>query len=270
MSDEALRKHMALQQANQHNHKQPSKPVQDNTNPAALNVMDELFTRLKAISAVGSAFKTESEEKIVKQEWMLAFKEEGIVKQSMIDDGVELFRVKARKNRGTTWFPSIGGFVDLCVGSEDKQALAERAYNLFIKRESQIDTVGKMVTAGHAFDLRKMEASKSKKAFIELYLEFAQNNPIEPLEAFALTDGVQLTKEQQKDRENRTEGAKNEFFDKFNAFTVKNPSIPAEAVTKALEETHGIKQGSLKQYAKTPKQLEDEKKRQLAAIANKL
>lgn len=267
MSDEALRKHMALQQANKHNHKQPSKPVEDNTNPKALASIDEIFTRLKAIGSVGSAFKTPQEEAIVKQEWMLALREEGVTKQSMIDDGIDAFRVKARQSRGTAWFPSIGEFIDLCLGDNNKLEYAERAYNLFIKRERQIDNVGREMLIDNLFDLRAMPAEKGKKRFIELYLEFASRMEIQTLEAFALTETVQLSEEQQKDADNRANDARKDFMSKFNSFALKDTDVPIEMVEKAYNvKPVGIQQGSLKTYAKTPKQLEEEKQRQLDMI----
>ena len=112
-------KQVALIQANAHKFKQPSRPIEDNTSPKALASIDEIFTRLKAIGSVGNAFKTPQEEAIVKQEWMLALREEGVTKQSMIDDGIDAFRVKARQSRSTAWFPSIGEFIDMCLGSDN-------------------------------------------------------------------------------------------------------------------------------------------------------
>ena len=218
MSDEALKKHMLLQQANQHNHKQPSKPVQSNNNPQALNVMDELFTRLKAISAVGNAFKTDEEEKIVKQEWMLAFKEEGVTKQAIIDDGLESFRVKARKSRSTTWFPSIGEFIDLCLGSDDKLKFAERALEIFINpkwKQKQICNIGQMVVSKHYYQLKSCKSSETNKKFIELYLKYAEDEPVMTLDAFSLTDGVTLSKEQKLDAEKRTQTAQADCMSKI-------------------------------------------------------
>lgn len=263
MSDDALRKHMVLQQANQHNHKQTEQGQQDNKNPAALNVVDELFTRLKAITSVGSAFKTASEEAIVKQEWMLAFREEGVTKQSMIDEGIENVRIKARKSRSTTWFPSVGEFIDLCLGNNNKLDYAQRALDLFNSAQKQIDSVGQMVVSKHAFDLKQMRAADTNKQFIELYLSYAANNEVTALEAFALTETVQLSPEQLKDANNRKLNAQNECLNQLHGLFGKPK--PKEAVVEPTKQA-GVQQGSLKTYAKTPAQLEAEKQRQLDMI----
>jgi hypothetical protein len=113
--------------------------------------------------------------------------------------------------------------------------------------------------------LKQLKAEQTNKQFIELYLGYAENNPIEGLEAFALPETVQLSPEQAKDKQDRTEGAKNEFFAKFNKFTEINPQIPAETVEKAI----GIEKGSLKSYNKSQKQLEQERDRQLKAMGLK-
>jgi hypothetical protein len=261
-------KQVALIQANAHTFKQPARAVEDNTNPTALSSIDEIFTRLKAIGSVGNAFKTPQEEAIVKQEWMLALREEGVTKQSMIDDGIDLFRVKARKARGTTWFPSIGEFIDMCLGSNDSLEYAERALKLFNRSERQICTVGKMLVGEHHFNLKKLPAKESNKLFIDLYLELAKNNDIEPLEAFALTETVQLSKEQQKDADNRKQEAQNRFFKQFGRLAEdisKDNSVkPVKVVSK------GVQKGSLKVKFKSPRKLEEEKQRQLESIQGML
>jgi hypothetical protein len=235
MINEAAKKQVAAIQASAHTFKQSAKPIQDNTHPRVISVIDKLFLQLKAITAVGNAFKTPQEEHIVKQEWILAFAEEGIRGQDVIDVGVEMVRIKARKSRGTTWFPSIGEFIDMCLGSDNKIEFAERAYNLFIKREQQIDTVGRMVTASHSFELRQMKAADCKKGFIELYLKYAENNPIEQLEAFALTETVQLSPEQQKEADKRAQAAQSEFLAKFSGIAAEKPKEPVKKVKPGLK-----------------------------------
>lgn len=258
-------KQVAAIQANAHNFKKPSRPVEDNTNPRALSSIDEIFTRLKAIGSVGNAFKTPQEEAIVKQEWMLALREEGVTKQEMIDDGIDAFRIKARQSRGVAWFPSIGEFIDMCLGSDDSLEYAQRALTLFNSGQKQTCTVGKMLVGQHHFRLKQMKASESNKLFIELYLELAKNNAIEPLEAFALPESVQLSPEQEKAKQARIQTEQDKFFGLFNQFRELNPQIPAETTEKAF----GIKQGSLKSYNQSQKQIDEIKRNQLEAIKGK-
>lgn len=259
-------KQVALIQASAHKFKSTSRTIEDNTNPRALSSIDEIFTRLKAIGSVGNAFKNADEERVVKQEWMLALREEGVTKQHMIDDGIDSFRVKARKTRGTAWFPSIGQFIDLCKGSDNTMQYAERALKLFNSGQKQIDSVGRMVTAEHSFELRQMKASESNKMFIEYYLSFAGNNEIKPLESHLLTETVQLSEEKQKDAENRANEARNSFLNKF--------SVLISSKQKKDEVKHqntGIVQGKIKHKEyKSPSMLEAEKKRQLDLIKDKL
>ena len=164
------------------------------------------------------------------------------------------------------WMPSVGKFISMCEQNDDVAEYAKRALALFNSAQKQIDSVGQMVVSKHSFDLKRLPADKTEKQFIELYLSYAQDNAIESLDAFALTETVQLSPEQLKEAEKRTEAARNEFFGKFDRFITQNPNITPEVATKAIEEHHGIKQGSLKQHAKTPAQLEQEKQRQLAMI----
>ena len=165
----------------------------------------------------------------------------------------------------TDWLWSVGKFIKMCDQSNDLLPLAQRALDLFNSAQKQVDSVGQMVVSKHAFNLKQMKAEQTSKQFIELYLKYAENNAIEPLEAFALTETVQLSPEQLKDKQKRTQAAQDEFFSKFNKFVEKNPGIPAETVEKAI----GIKQGSLKTYNKSVKQLEEEKQRQLDAIKHR-
>lgn len=256
-------KQVALIQANAHKFKKPSRPVEDNTNPKALASIDEIFTRLKAIGSVGNAFKTTQEEAIVKQEWMLALREEGVTKQSMIDDGIDSFRVKARQSRGTAWFPSIGEFIDMCLGSDSALEYAERALKLFNRGQKQTCTVGKMLVGEHHFNLKKLPATESNKRFIELYLELAKEHDIEALEAFALTETVQLSKEQQKDADKRAHVARDEFFAMFGNVKEDKP------VEKPKKEAGGVSKGSTGIKAQTQKQADENRDKQLKAMGLK-
>jgi len=166
----------------------------------------------------------------------------------------------------TDWLPSVGKFIKMCDQSNELLPLAQRALDLFNSAQKQIDNIGQMVVSKHAFSLKQMKAAETNKQFIELYLSYAENNPIEGLEVFALTETVQLSPEAQKAKQGRTEDAKNEFFAKFNAYTEKNPNVPTEIVEKVI----GIKQGSLKSYNKSVKQLDEERQRQLDAIKGKM
>ena len=250
-------------QQNQSGFKQPAKPIEDNNHPKVVSTMAELFTRLKAITTVGNAFKTQEEEHIVKQEWVLAFAQEGIKSQDIIDRGVEAMRIKARKSRSTTWFPSIGEFIDACLGSDNRQELAERAYKLFITGQKQIDTVGRMVTASSSFELRQLKASECKKQFIELYLQFAENNAVEPLESHLLAEEVQLSHEQQKEAEKRSETARNEFLGKFSGLIAdKLDKKPIKQVKT------GVQSVKPQRTYKSVAQCDKERERQLKAIKN--
>lgn len=262
MSDEALRKHMALQQANQHKFKVNGPSMETNNNPKALSSIDEIFTRLKAIGSVGNAFKTAQEEAIVKQEWMLALREEGVTKQHMIDDGIDSFRVKARNTRGTAWFPSIGEFISMCLGSENKLEYAARAYDLFINQERQIDNVGQIVIGRHGFELKTMKAAGCKKHFELYYLKYAESNKITTLDAFSLTDGVSLSPEQEKAAQARTLAARDEFLASVGQLIGKPVIEPIKISTKKAELTTG----KIKTSFKSQRQMSDERDRQLAAV----
>ena len=156
------------------------------------------------------------------------------------------------------WMPSVGKFIKWCEQSDDVTEFAKRALNLFNSAQKQIDNVGKMVVSKHGFDLKRLPADKSEKRFIELYLQYAQDNPIEACESHLLTETVQLSEEQQKDADNRALIAQNQFLNKFKAETAKEAKVEP-----MKHENVGVKTGSLKVYKKTPIQKEDEKQRQL-------
>lgn len=244
--------------------KQPKPTMEDNTNPRALSSIDDIFTRLKAICAVGNAFKDDRQEMIVKQEWMLALKQESITRQDMIDDGLERIRTKARKSRGVVWFPSIGEFIDACLGSDDALPMAQKALDLFNSGQKQIETVGREVVKKHGFDLKLMKAADSNKKFIELYLMIAADNPIEPLESHLLTESVQLTKEQQKDAENRAAVARDSFLNQFSSLITEKPK------KEVKQSQAGLKTESLKVRHKSQKEIDESRRLQLQQIKGKL
>ena len=135
---------------------------------------------------------------------------------------------------------------------------APSAYNLFIKREQQIDTVGRMVTASHSFELRQMKAADCKKGFIEMYLQYAANSPIEQLEAYALTETVQLSDEQQKDADNRAQAAQNDFLAEFSGLITDKPK---EKTVKPVKP--GVKAGKIQASYKSQAACDKERARQL-------
>ena len=98
--------------------------------------------------------------------------------------------IAACEESDTDFLPSVGKFMKWCDKENDLDSVADRAYQLFVNREKQIDNIGQTVVSKHAFELRKMEAVKGKKAFTERYLGYAENAPVTTLDAFSLTDGV--------------------------------------------------------------------------------
>jgi hypothetical protein len=163
------------------------------------------------------------------------------------------------------WMPSAGKFIRWCEKLNDLLPLAQRALELFNSRQRQIDSIGKMVVSKHSFDLKRMEASKTEKRFIELYLQFASNNPVEPLESFLLTETVPLNKEAVKDAKNCADKAREACVSSLLGATSQKKKCKPDKVTSP-----GVKQGSLKTYSKTPKQREAEKQRQLKMIQGRL
>ena len=160
----------------------------------------------------------------------------------------------------TDWLPSVGKFIKMCDQSNEVLPLAQRALDLFNSGQRQVDNVGKMVTAKHGFDLKQMKAAETGKRFIELYLSYAENNPIEQLDAFAITETVQLSPEQQKDADMRKQTAQNEFFAKFGCASVDKP------VEQPKKQTKGVSKGKIPTCNKSKKQMETERDRQLKAM----
>lgn len=240
--------------------------------PEAVNYVDKVFRSiLPHFPAWRQTCPTDADLGMMKAAWTKA-----IVRHSMKTGALPNAKagVTACEESDSDWLPSVGKFIKWCDQSNDLMPMAQRALDLFNSAQKQIDNVGQMVIAKHKFDLKQMKASDSNKRFIELYLSYAENNAIESLDAFALEDMTTSSYEERKlarereersDEENeaRDEAAKAGFFSLFGQFVEKNPNIPADVAKKAIEEHHGIKQGSLKKYAKTPAQLEENKQRQL-------
>jgi hypothetical protein len=163
----------------------------------------------------------------------------------------------------TDWLPSVGKFIGMCEQSTDLEECAKRALALFNSAQKQIESVGQMVVSKHSFDLKLMKAADTNKQFIELYLRYSADNAIEPLESHLLTEGVQLSEEQQKDADSRSKLAQNAFLDKFS------DAIDDEPEEKQVDIKKGLVTGKIKSSYKSPSQLDAEKQRQLNAIKEK-
>jgi len=173
--------------------------------------------------------------------------------------------ITACEESDSDWLPSVGKFIKMCEQGNDLLVLAERALDLFNNAQKQIDSVGQMVVAKHKFDLKAAKASDTNKRFIELYLRYSADNDIQPLEAFAIAETVQLSEEQKKDADNRCAIAQNEFLKSMHGLVGKS-----EPKTEFKTKSVGIQKGKIYTQSKTPKQLEDEKQRQLQMIKDKL
>ena len=174
----------------------------------------------------------------------------------------------------TDWLPSVGKFIKMCDQSNTVLPMAQRALDLFNSGQKQIDSVGKMVTGKHGFDLKNMKAADTGIRFIELYLSYAESNAIEGLEAFALEDMTTTSYDEQKrtrerearsDEENKAldDAAQNDFLSKFNSFLTKDVDIHKEPAKQAKT---GVTIGKIKTGSKPTALEQKEKERQLAMI----
>lgn len=210
---------------------------------------------------------TDDDLKRLKIAWSKAFKRRMSKTGKKLDIKAGLISCEESES---DWLPSVGKFIKWCEQSNDIMPFAQRALDLFNSAQKQIDSVGLMVTSKHGFDLKQMKALDTNKKFIELYLLYAEDSKIEPLEQALLTEEVQLTTEQQKEADKRNETAKNECLnDLFSMFGKPHEKENAKEPVGNGSEI-GVKQGSLKTYTKTPRQLEEEKKRQLRLIQERL
>jgi hypothetical protein len=165
----------------------------------------------------------------------------------------------------TDWMPSVGRFISWCEQSSDLNQFAQRALDLFNSGQKQIDNIGKMVTGKYGFDLKLMKSVDTNKKFIEYYLMFAEDNEIESLEAYALTETVQLSIEQQREADNRAQAAQNQFLSKFSGVIVDKPKETVKNMKS------GLKLGKIKSDTKQSlANAEKEKARQLKAIKDML
>ena len=203
---------------------------------------------------------TDSDLQRLKMAWSKAFKR-------YIASGKKL-NIKAGliacEESDTDWLPSVGKFIKWCEQSNDLEQFAKRALDLFNSAQKQIDSVGKLVVSKHSFELKQMKASDTNKKFIELYLRYAENNAIEPLESNLLTETVQLSADQQKDADKRALEAQNQFLNQFSSLIEDKPE------TKQVDCESGLKTGSTKVYSKTVSDKQKEKERQLKIARGKL
>lgn len=170
--------------------------------------------------------------------------------------------ILACEESDSDWLPSVGKFIKWCDQDDGLSDFADRAYDLFVNREKQIDSVGLMVTSKYSFELRQKKASECESKFKGLYLKFASNNEIKPLDAFAITETVQLTPKQEKEAKNRAMKAQNQFLSTFSVLVKKN-----KGNKEAPPKNKGIHTGKIKSGSyKSPAQMEAEKQRQLAMI----
>ena len=186
--------------------------------PEAVNYVDKVFRSiLPHFPAWRQTCPTDADLGMMKAAWTKA-----IVRHSMKTGSLPNARagVTACEESDSDWLPSVGKFIKWCEQNDDVAEYAKRALALFNSAQKQIDSVGQMVVSKHSFDLKRLPADKTEKRFIELYLSYAQDNAIESLDAFAITETVQLSPEQLKDAEKRTEAARNEFFGKFDKLSL--------------------------------------------------
>jgi hypothetical protein len=171
--------------------------------------------------------------------------------------------ITACEESETDWLPSVGKFIKWCDQTSDIELLALRALELFNSGQKQIDNIGQMVVGKHSFYLKNLKASENKKQFVELYLTYAEGNAINELEGALLTETVQLSDEQQKDREKAIKTARNEFFAKFGA------KGETKKVIEPKKKAKGIKSGSTGRKAQTQKQADESRNKQLKAMGLK-
>ncbi|EOV9706021.1 replication protein P [Cronobacter dublinensis] len=98
-------------------------PTQEHTakgvvNTEAERLVDALFRQLKQVFPASAAtnLRTEAEEATAKQQWILAFAENGITKREQLAAGMK----RARASHSPFW-PSPGQFISWCLEGEFKQ-----------------------------------------------------------------------------------------------------------------------------------------------------
>ncbi|ELY4436993.1 DNA replication protein [Cronobacter dublinensis] len=100
-------------------HPAPERPEQGVVNTEAERLVDALFRQLKQVFPASAAtnLRTEAEEAAAKQQWIMAFAENGIVRREQLAAGMK----RARASLSPFW-PSPGQFIDWCREGEFEQA----------------------------------------------------------------------------------------------------------------------------------------------------
>ncbi|ELY4453627.1 DNA replication protein [Cronobacter sakazakii] len=100
-------------------HPAPERPEQGVVNTEAERLVDALFRQLKQVfpAANATSLRTEADEAAAKQQWIVAFAENGITRREQLAAGMK----RARASLSPFW-PSPGQFIDWCREGEFEQA----------------------------------------------------------------------------------------------------------------------------------------------------
>ncbi|ELY2471059.1 DNA replication protein [Cronobacter sakazakii] len=100
-------------------HPAPERPEQGVVNTEAERLVDALFRQLKQVfpAANATSLRSEADEAAAKQQWIIAFAENGITRREQLAAGMK----RARASLSPFW-PSPGQFIDWCREGEFEQA----------------------------------------------------------------------------------------------------------------------------------------------------
>ncbi|EKK7717688.1 DNA replication protein [Cronobacter sakazakii] len=100
-------------------HPAPERPEQGVVNTEAERLVDALFRQLKQVfpAANATSLRTEADEAAAKQQWIIAFAENGITRREQLAAGMK----RARASLSPFW-PSPGQFIDWCREGEFEKA----------------------------------------------------------------------------------------------------------------------------------------------------
>ncbi|EPV5048308.1 replication protein P [Cronobacter malonaticus] len=100
-------------------HPVPERPEQGVVNTEAERLVDALFRQLKQVfpAANATSLRTDADEAAAKQQWIIAFAENGITRREQLAAGMK----RARASLSPFW-PSPGQFIDWCREGEFEQA----------------------------------------------------------------------------------------------------------------------------------------------------
>ncbi|WP_336286283.1 replication protein P [Cronobacter dublinensis] len=100
-------------------HPAPERPEQGVVNTEAERLVDALFRQLKQVfpAANATSLRTDADEAAAKQQWIIAFAENGITRREQLAAGMK----RARASLSPFW-PSPGQFIDWCREGEFEQA----------------------------------------------------------------------------------------------------------------------------------------------------